>query len=73
MLDQTLDELRKYVTSGELAVGDMLPSESQLVRMLGVGRSTVREALRALQTRGMITARQGKGSFVERTEDTVST
>ena len=73
MLDQTLDELRKYVTSGELAVGDMLPSESQLVRMLGVGRSTVREALRALQTRGMIIARQGKGSFVERTEDTVST
>ena len=72
ILTRTVGELKKYVTSGDLRIGDMLPSESELVRILGAGRSTVREALRVLQTRGMISVRQGKGRFVERIDDTAS-
>lgn len=47
--------------SHELSPGDSLPSEAELCRQLGVSRSTVREVLRRLEARGLITTRQGVG------------
>ncbi|QCQ92620.1 FadR/GntR family transcriptional regulator [Rhodococcus sp. SGAir0479] len=68
LADQAADELRRRLTAGEWAVGTKLPGETTLAAELGVGRSTVREALRMLAGQGMLRARQGSGVFVERTE-----
>ncbi len=57
-------ELRQAIEQGIYAPGSQLPPESQLVQMLGVSRTVVREALRFLQEDGLIARRQGQGTFV---------
>jgi GntR family transcriptional repressor for pyruvate dehydrogenase complex len=53
-----------------LQPGDKVPTEKELIEMFGVGRSTVREALRMLQAKGVVEFLQGKGAFVaEKNED----
>ncbi|MGE5408971.1 MAG: FadR/GntR family transcriptional regulator [Syntrophothermus sp.] len=52
--EQLAGLLRERITSGELAVGDRLPSESALAKQAGVSRSTVREALRILEQGGLV-------------------
>jgi len=48
----------------KLEDGDKLPSESELLRLLNIGRSSLREALRAVETMGLIEVHAGSGSFV---------
>lgn len=57
-------ELRQRILSGELQPGARIPSELELVRQLGVGRSQTRAALVDLEDEGLIVRRQGSGSFV---------
>ena len=64
MADQTADVLLGRVRAGEWALGERLPGETTLAAQLGVGRSTVREAIRQLAGRGVLSARQGAGVFV---------
>lgn len=52
------------IVSGRLKTGDALPSESDLAQQLGVGISSVREALSALQGMGVISVRHGSGRVV---------
>ncbi|MEG1012124.1 MAG: FadR/GntR family transcriptional regulator [Ruthenibacterium sp.] len=52
------------IQQGNYAVGDKLPTEAQLVQQVGVGRNTVREALRILASRNIILIRQGSGCFL---------
>ena len=52
--EQLAGLLRERITSGELGVGDRLPSESALAKQAGVSRSTVREALRILEHGGLV-------------------
>src|SRR3954447_23245591 len=54
--EQVADRLREAILSGELAPGSVLPPERELSERFGVGRTTVREALRALQTKGLAVA-----------------
>jgi DNA-binding GntR family transcriptional regulator len=58
-------ELQRRIRDGEYAPGQMLPSEAQLVREFGVGRTTVVRGLQLLQQEGWITREQGVGSFVK--------
>lgn len=51
---QVAAQLREAILSGELASGSELPSERELGERFGVGRTTVREALRALQAQGLV-------------------
>lgn len=60
MVAQQLIELIKQ----DMKSGDRLPSEKELMKLLKVGRSSVREALRALEMIGLIETRVGDGSFV---------
>ena len=52
------------VRSGALAPGERLPGERELARRLGVGRSSVREAIAALQVDGVVVTRPGSGTYV---------
>ncbi|MGW2813647.1 FadR/GntR family transcriptional regulator [Streptomyces sp. NPDC001415] len=64
LVEQATDRLRDQIVGEEWPVGTKLPGETSLAQMLGVGRSTVREALRALAGAGLVQARQGSGVFV---------
>jgi DNA-binding FadR family transcriptional regulator len=57
-------ELLVLILGGHLAVGDRLPSERQLAARFGVSRPTIREALSALESRGLVETRMGSGTFV---------
>lgn len=58
------DYIKEYILENDLKPGDPLPPEGQLVDDLGVGRSSVREAVKSLQSLGIIEVRQGNGLFV---------
>jgi DNA-binding FadR family transcriptional regulator len=62
--EQIADSLAAEIRAGGLAAGERLPGERELAQRLGVSRATVREALGALQLRGLVETRQGAGSFV---------
>ncbi|MFG1927689.1 FadR/GntR family transcriptional regulator [Cryptosporangium sp. NPDC048952] len=64
LVDQVIASLRELVEHEGLTVGDRMPSEPQLAERLGVGRSTLREAIRALSHTGLLETRQGRGTFV---------
>jgi len=59
-----IEQVRDLVTSGRLKPGDRLPSERELSQALSVSRSSVREAVRAMESLGLIQARAGEGTFV---------
>ncbi|MEE2040190.1 winged helix-turn-helix domain-containing protein [Nocardiopsis sp. CT-R113] len=59
-------DLRERITSGDLAEGDPLPSESDLQRAYGVSRTTARHAFAALEGAGLVSVVQGKGRVVTR-------
>jgi DNA-binding FadR family transcriptional regulator len=63
-------DLAAYIVSANLPPGTPLPPEREMVQTLGVGRTTLREALRLLETRGMLTIRSGPsgGPLVRRPE-----
>jgi GntR family transcriptional regulator, transcriptional repressor for pyruvate dehydrogenase complex len=68
LTESVIHRLRDLVRSDRYEPGDKLPSERVLREELGVGRSTIREALRALEALGLIELRQGSGAFVRATE-----
>ncbi|MFI5878595.1 FadR/GntR family transcriptional regulator [Streptomyces sp. NPDC051554] len=68
LVEQAAERLRAQIAAGEWPVGSKLPGETTLATELGVGRSTVREALRALAGAGLVRPRQGAGVFVVATE-----
>ncbi|NUS27022.1 MAG: FadR family transcriptional regulator, partial [Streptomyces sp.] len=70
LVEQAAERLRAQIAAGHWEVGSKLPGETTLARELGVGRSTVREALRALAGAGLVQPRQGAGVFVLATEPT---
>ena len=59
------DQIKEMILQGHLQPGDRLPSERDFAETFGVSRATIREALRSLSAIGMISIRQGDGSFVE--------
>jgi GntR family transcriptional regulator len=52
------------ITSGELVVGDRLPSEEEVIEQSGLSRFTVRQAFQALEREGLVERTRGKGTFV---------
>jgi DNA-binding FadR family transcriptional regulator len=62
--DQIIEHLRTQILTGALATGDKLPTERELGAEFGVSSPTIREALRALSSMGLVEARQGSGAYV---------
>ena len=63
-VDLAVDQIIQVILDRDMKAGDKLPNEYDLARELGVGRSTLREAIKRLVARNILTARQGAGTFV---------
>lgn len=61
---RTLAFLRRKIASGEWPINSRIPIESELMELLGVGKTTVREAVRSLASLGMLETLPGRGTFV---------
>ena len=66
LAEELAGRLQGQFMSGKFEVGEKLPPEPELMQIFGVGRSTVREAVRILSNMGFLKVRQGAGTFVER-------
>ncbi|MFI6284094.1 FadR/GntR family transcriptional regulator [Streptomyces sp. NPDC051018] len=64
LVELAVEQLLDQLAAGRWPVGTSLPGEVSLAEQLGVGRSTVREATRALVHAGLLEARQGSGTYV---------
>lgn len=62
--DSAVEQISALIESDELSVGDKLPGERELMLQLGIGRASVREALRQLESQGFVAVRPGKGTFI---------
>lgn len=58
------EALKGYIAQEGLTPGDPLPAEAELARQLGVSRNSVREAVKSLETVGILETRRGTGVFV---------
>lgn len=58
------DEIENAIKTGKIQIGEKLPSEFELCSQFGVSRTAVREALRMLSAKGMISIEKGRGIFV---------
>ena len=63
-VEQAERQIREYILSDEVQIGEKLPTEKQLCQTLSVGRGTVREAIRLLQAKGLVELRPGRGAFI---------
>ena len=64
LIDQIVTEIEEKIRAGQFKSGDMLPSQDELARTMGVSRASLREALNRLQLMGLIEIKQGRGTFV---------
>ena len=64
LVQKAADELARLIGDGEWPVGTKIPNEQDLSTLLGVGRSTGREAVRALIASGQLYSHQGSGTYV---------
>jgi GntR family transcriptional repressor for pyruvate dehydrogenase complex len=62
--EEVVTQIHELIREGRLKAGDQLPSERELSETFKVSRTSVREALRALETKGLIVSRTGMGNFV---------
>jgi GntR family transcriptional repressor for pyruvate dehydrogenase complex len=62
--EQVAEQIRRLISSGALKPGDLLPPERELAGRLGVGRSSIRDAVRTLEVMGILEPRQGHGTVV---------
>lgn len=62
--EEVVSQIHELIREGKLKAGDQLPSERELAETFKVSRTSVREALRALETQGLVVSRTGMGTFV---------
>lgn len=70
--DAVVESIREMIEEEKYAPGEKLPTESSFCESLKVSRTSVREALRVLQTLGIVEIRPGKGAFVASTRSRLS-
>lgn len=67
LVDDVVNQLQQKISSGEIQHGDKIPTEPELMELFGVGRSTIREAIRVLVHAGLLEKKQGLGTFLKAT------
>ncbi|MFE1950959.1 MULTISPECIES: FadR/GntR family transcriptional regulator [Streptomyces] len=66
--ERAIEQLKAMIGSGSLEPGQRLPTERDLAAQLGISRSSMREAIRALTVLGVLEARHGSGIYVTQLE-----
>ena len=69
LADRLARRIRGMIQNGDYAQGDRLPPIMEMARQFGVGHPTVREALKKLETIGVVEIRHGSGVYVSRSQD----
>ena len=64
LAEQVAERLKEYILKEKLKSGDKLPTETALAKQMNVARSTVREAIKRLESQNILIVRHGAGSFV---------
>jgi len=64
LAQEVAERLIQGITNEDYAVGDKLPIEPELMKIYGVGRSSIREAIKILSIKGVLSVQQGVGTFV---------
>lgn len=64
LYEQIVRQIEESVLKGTLKPGDQLPAERELAQQLGVSRTAVREAVKALREKGLVEAYSGRGTFI---------
>jgi GntR family transcriptional repressor for pyruvate dehydrogenase complex len=64
LYEQIVQQIEDSVLNGSLKPGDQLPAERDLAQRLGVSRTAVREAVKALREKGLVEAYSGRGTFI---------
>lgn len=67
---QVVDQIQNMIFDGTLKAGDRLPAEREMVKLFQVSRTSVREAVRALDILGLVECRHGGGNFIRKDFDT---
>ena len=63
--EQVIEQIKSKIKSGEIKKGDRLPSEREMAELIGVSRTSVREAIRALEVVGLVESKQGAGNYIK--------
>ncbi|MBT3274778.1 MAG: FadR family transcriptional regulator [Spirochaetales bacterium] len=64
VVEQVMEEIRTLIASGDYKAGDRLPTEQELAERFGVGRSSIREAVKTFNYLGVLESKTSKGTFV---------
>ena len=72
LYDKIVSQIKEDITSGKYKAGEKIPAEPELMQLYGVGRSTIREAIKTLAISGILKVQQGSGTFVNNSFQGVS-
>ena len=70
LVEKLVAEVRSWITSGRLVVGQSLPTEAEMAAQFGVSRPLLREALAELRAEGFVETVSGRGTFVRHPSET---
>lgn len=65
LAEQVEEQLYEYITQNDMKAGERLPNEFKLAELFGVGRSTIRESVKLLVSRGVLVTRRGSGTYIK--------
>jgi len=71
LTDEAIEKIKAMIVSGTLRAGDRLPKEADLAADLGLSRSSLREAVKALSLVNILVVRRGDGTYVSSLEPAV--
>lgn len=64
LAERAANEIEKMIITNKWLPGDKLPNETDMVHNLGIGRGTLREAIKILESKNVVTIKRGRGTFV---------
>jgi len=64
VVEQVMEKIKELIASGQYNVNDRIPTESELAEMFGIGRSSIREAIKIFNYLGILESHTAKGTFV---------